>query len=135
MERTGREPAQQRPETLIWGKNPVTELLKSGEPVDTVYLADTLPQAVAGYYTALAKQSGAVVKRVPGHKLQKLCATADHQGVAARGAEVQYATLEDLFAAAQAKTRHPSWCCATAWRTPTIWGPSFVPPIYAAPMA
>ena len=107
MERTGREPAQQRPETLIWGKNPVTELLKSGEPVDTVYLADTLPQAVAGYYTALAKQSGAVVKRVPGHKLQKLCATADHQGVAARGAEVQYATLEDLFAAAQAKNEAP----------------------------
>ena len=30
----------------MWGKNPVTELLKSGDAVDTVYLADSLPQAV-----------------------------------------------------------------------------------------
>ena len=88
MERPGREQTPQHTDTLVWGKNPVTELLKSGETVDTVYLADSLPQAVAGYYTALAKQSGAVVKRVPGNKLQKLCATADHQGVAARAAEV-----------------------------------------------
>ena len=47
----------------------------------------TMPQAVAGYYTALAKESGAVVKRVPGNKLQKMCGTPDHQGVAARAAE------------------------------------------------
>ena len=107
MERPGREQTQQHTDTLVWGKNPVTELLKSGETVDTVYLADSLPQAVAGYYTALAKQGGAVVKRVPGHKLQKLCGMADHQGVAARAAEVQYATLEDLFAAADARQEPP----------------------------
>lgn len=107
MERPGREQTPQHTDTLVWGKNPVTELLKSGETVDTVYLADSLPQAVAGYYTALAKQGGAVVKQVPGHKLQKLCGTADHQGVAARAAEVQYATLEDLFAAADARQEPP----------------------------
>ena len=107
MEKPGRGQAEQRPDTLVWGKNPVTELLKSCDAVDTVYLADSLPQAVAGYYTALAKQSGAVVKRVPGNKLQKICATADHQGVAARAAEVSYAALEDLFAAAQAKGEDP----------------------------
>ena len=107
MEKTGRVQAQQQPDTLVWGKNPVTELLKSGDAVDTVYLADSLPQAVAGYYTALAKQCGAVVKRVPGNKLQKICATADHQGVAARAAEVTYASLEDLFQAAQDKNEAP----------------------------
>ena len=72
------EQPQQKSESLIYGKNPVTELLKSGGAVDTVYLADSLPQPVAGYYTALAKQTGAVVKRVPGHKLQKICGTDDH---------------------------------------------------------
>ena len=106
MERTGREQTQ-HPDTLVWGKNPVTELLKSGDGVDTVYLADSLSQAVSGYYTALAKQCGAVVKRVPGNKLQKLCGTADHQGVAVRAAEIQYAGLEDLFAAAEAKNEAP----------------------------
>ena len=78
MEKMAREQAEPRTDTLVWGKNAVTELLKSGGAVDTVYLADSLPQPVAGYYTALAKQTGAVVKRVPGHKLQKICGTDDH---------------------------------------------------------
>ena len=103
----GHAQAEQRPDTLVWGKNPVTELLKSGEAVDTVYLADTLPPAVVGYYTALAKQGGAVAKRVPAHKLQKMCGTADHQGVAARAAEVRYASLQELFAAAAARQEAP----------------------------
>ena len=93
MERFAREQAPERAErtdTLVWGKNAVTELLKSGGAVDTVYLTDTMPQAVAGYYTALAKESGAVV-----------------QGVAARAAEVEYAALDDLFRAAEARGEQP----------------------------
>lgn len=97
----------ERTDTLVWGKNAVTELLKSGGAVDTVYLTDTMPQAVAGYYTALSKESGAVVKRVPANKLQKMCGTPDHQGVAARAAEVEYANLDDLFKAADAKDEQP----------------------------
>lgn len=107
MEKNGHAQAEQQTDTLVWGKNPVTELLKSGDTVDTVYLADSLPQPVAGYYTALAKQCGAVIKRVPGHKLQKLCGTADHQGVAARAAQVHYAALEELLAAAEEKGQAP----------------------------
>ena len=84
MEKFTRDPATERTDTLVWGKNPVTELLKSGGAVDTVYLTDSIPQPVAGYYTALAKECGAVVKRVPANKLQKMCGTAEHQGVAAR---------------------------------------------------
>ena len=110
MERFAREQAPERAErtdTLVWGKNAVSELLKSGGAVDTVYLTDTMPQALAGYYTALAKESGAVVKRVPGNKLQKMCGTPDHQGVAARAAEVEYAALDDLFRAAEARGEQP----------------------------
>ena len=57
MEKFAREREQntERTDTLVWGKNAVTELLKSGGAVDTVYLTDTMPQAVAGYYTALSK--------------------------------------------------------------------------------
>ena len=56
MEKFTRDPATERTDTLVWGKNPVTELLKSGGAVDTVYLTDSIPQPVAGYYTALAKE-------------------------------------------------------------------------------
>ena len=67
---------------LVWGKNPVTELLKSEAGVDTLLLADSMEPRMAGYYTALGKAAGAVIKRVPAGKLQKLCGTQDHQGVA-----------------------------------------------------
>ena len=46
MERFAREQTPERAErtdTLVWGKNAVTELLKSGGAVDTVYLTDDAP--------------------------------------------------------------------------------------------
>ena len=55
---------------LVWGKNPVTELLKSEAGVDTLLLADSMEPRMAGYYTALGKAAGAVIKRVPAGKLQ-----------------------------------------------------------------
>ena len=36
MEKIAREQAEPRTDTLVWGKNAVTELLKSGGAVDTV---------------------------------------------------------------------------------------------------
>ena len=44
----------QKNESLVYGKNPVTELLKSGSGVDTVLIAEGLAPAVAAYYTALS---------------------------------------------------------------------------------
>lgn len=105
-----RRPAASAPETeqrIVFGKNPVTELLRSGAAVDSVLLADSLSPKLAGYYTALAKNAGAVVKRVPGAKLQKLCGTPDHQGVAAWAAAVRYANLEDLLQTAAERGEPP----------------------------
>lgn len=104
--RAQREQAQGN-DTLVWGKNPVTELLKSGGGVDTLMLADSLPAPVAGYFTAMGKEAGAVVKRVPAGKLQKLCGTPDHQGVAAWAARIEYATLEQLLDAAAERGEPP----------------------------
>ncbi len=100
-------PRAAEPAELIWGKNPVTELLRSGSGADTLLLADSLEPRAAGYYTALARQAGAVVKRVPAGKLQKLCGTADHQGVALRCTPIRYAELEDLLALAESRGEPP----------------------------
>ncbi|MDD4851324.1 MAG: 23S rRNA (guanosine(2251)-2'-O)-methyltransferase RlmB [Gemmiger sp.] len=94
-------------DTLVYGKNAVTELLKSGTGVDTVLLADTMAAPVAGYYTALAKEVGAVIKRVPVTKLKQLCAGADHQGVAAWASRIAYAELSEIVAAAREKGEAP----------------------------
>ena len=53
--RSPEEPLQKN-ESLVYGKNPVTELLKSGSGVDTVLIAEGMAPAVAAYYTALASE-------------------------------------------------------------------------------
>ena len=112
-ERTNRRSRGERPaegtknESIIYGKNPVAELLKSGSGVDTVLLADSMAPAVAGYYTALAKEAGAVVKRVPSNKLKLMTGTESHQGVAAFASEVSYATLDELLNIAREKGEAP----------------------------
>lgn len=92
---------------IVYGKNAVTELLGSGVEVDTVYLSESLAQATASYYTALAKKAGAVVKRVHNQKLKTLCKTDAHQGIAAFAAVVPYLALEDLLEKAREKEEPP----------------------------
>ena len=97
--RPRREKADDQPrnESLVYGKNPVTELLKSGSGVDTVLLAEGMAPAVAAYYTAMAKEAGATVKRVHPNKLRLMTGTESHQGVAAFASEIEYVTVEDLL--------------------------------------
>lgn len=94
-------------QTLLYGKNAVAELLKSGKGVDTVYLQDTMQSAQAGYYTALAKQAGAVIKRVHSVKLNAMCGTDSHQGVAAWAASIEYVTLDALLNMAKENEQPP----------------------------
>ena len=106
--RPRRAPEEQtRNESLVYGKNPVTELLKSGSGVDTVLISESMAPAVAAYYTALAKEAGAAVKRVNPNKLRLMTGTESHQGVAAFASEIAYATVEDLLVAAKAKGEPP----------------------------
>ena len=76
--------------TIVYGKNAVTELLKSGAAVDTVFVQDTMNAAQAGYYTAIAREAGAVVKRVH-----------------AWAASVDYVSLDDLLAEAARRGEPP----------------------------
>ena len=57
----------------------MTELLKSGSGVDTVLIAEGMAPAVAAYYTAMAKEAGATVKRVHPNKLRLMTGTESHQ--------------------------------------------------------
>ena len=106
--RPRRAPEEQtRNESLVYGKNPVTELLKSGSGVDTVLISESMAPAVAAYYTALAKEAGAAVKRVNPNKLRLMTGTESHQGVAAFASEIEYVTVEDLLNVAREKGEPP----------------------------
>lgn len=109
---------------IVYGRNAVAALLKSGTPVDTVLLADSLDDSSARYFTALAKEAGAVAKRARPDKLQALCqpepdderqpsnrqtgANAPrHQGVVAIAAQVAYCEVTDILESARQKNEAP----------------------------
>ena len=92
---------------IIYGKNPVTELLKSKAGVDTVFISESLNPSVQNYYIALAKDCGAVVKKVHPMKLKSLCQSENHQGVAAYASTVEYVTLGQILEVAQRRGESP----------------------------
>ena len=92
---------------IIYGKNPVTELLKSKAGVDTVFISESLNPSVQNYYIALAKDCGAVVKKVHPMKLKSLCQSENHQGVAAFASTVEYVTLGQILEVAQRRGESP----------------------------
>ena len=98
---------QQKNEEIIYGKNAVTELLRSKEGVDTVFISDNLNRSTAGYYMALAKDCGAVVKKVHPTKLKNLCGTDNHQGVAAFASTVEYVSIAEILRKAEEKGEAP----------------------------
>ena len=91
---------------LIIGRNPVTEALKAGLPIDTVYIDPSAGGSV-GHIKALARERGIVVKDADDRKLSKMCRGASHQGVAAVGACAEYAEIDDIFKAAEEKNEEP----------------------------
>lgn len=92
---------------VIYGKNPVTELLKSKAGVDTVFISESLNPSVQNYYTALAKECGAVVKKVHPMKLKSLCQSENHQGVAAYASTIEYVSLGQIVKIARDKGEAP----------------------------
>ena len=76
---------------IIIGRHPVTEALNAGQPIDKV-LVDRM--AFPGDIIEKCKAAGIPVQKVPKEKLDKF--GANHQGVAAMRAQVEYTSLEDL---------------------------------------
>ena len=92
-------------ENMIIGRNPVREALRSGTPIDTLYISQSA--GGLGEMIALAKEQGAVVKTADDRKLSQLAEGGVHQGVVAFGAAASYATLDDLLAVSARKGTKP----------------------------
>ncbi len=97
----------QQNEEIIYGKNPVTELLKRKEGVDTVFISESLNPSTQSYYIALAKECGAVVKKVHPTKLKNMCGSDNHQGIAAFASTVEYVSIAQILRNAEEKGESP----------------------------
>ena len=92
-------------EQTIYGRNAVTEALRAGKAVDTVYVQRGA--GGLGKLIALAKESGAVVKDASPDKLDELAGGEKHGGVAAVMSAAEYADIDDIFAEAERKGKPP----------------------------
>ena len=90
---------------MIAGKNPVLEALRAGREINKLWIAEGVKKTGIQELIDLAKERGVLVQFVPKQKVDKLA--DNHQGIVASVAAYQYAEIEDLFNAAQAKNEDP----------------------------
>ena len=107
-ERTDRKAAAPGPEDgLIEGRNAVIEALRAGTAIDKIYLARGETDKTLGHIASTARAAGVVVVEADRRKLDFMSRTKAHQGVIALSAVREYATVEDILAAAREKNEPP----------------------------
>ena len=94
-------------EYTIEGRNAVLEALRSGKPIDKLYVLNGCQDGPVMTIKREAKKKGCFLKFVEKERLDQLSETGHHQGVIAVAAAYEYAELEDLFAAAKEKGEDP----------------------------
>lgn len=106
-EKSTPRPAASLPEDMIEGRNAVSEALRSGRSINKVFLANGDTDRALGRLAAMAKEQGAAVAYIDRRKLNEMSPTGAHQGVIASVAAHDYASVDDLLAAAEAKGEAP----------------------------
>lgn len=102
----GRKAPSEDGAELIIGRNPVTEALKAGKPIDTLYVNKDGGGSIS-HIIEMAKKRDIVVKEVNAEKLSNMSGGAAHQGVIATGACAEYSSIADILERARSKGEEP----------------------------
>ncbi len=94
---------------VVYGVNPVKELLRGGAAPAELWLAEGARSPAVAELEKLARAAGAKVKHAPRPRLDRLAGDGGHhQGVVAvLSGEFRYAEVEELLAAAKARSESP----------------------------
>ncbi|MCI8414130.1 MAG: 23S rRNA (guanosine(2251)-2'-O)-methyltransferase RlmB [Ruminiclostridium sp.] len=92
---------------IIEGRNAVLEAIRAGTAIDKLYLLQGEGDAALRHIASTAREQGVVVTHAERRKLDAMSRTHAHQGVIAVAAVREYASVEDILAAAQAKGEPP----------------------------
>lgn len=98
---------EERQKDLIIGRNAVTELIRSGREIDTLFVLRGKKNGSVGKIIGQCREKGAVVKEVDRKKLDFMCGHSNHQGVAAICAAHDYSTVEEILAVAEERGEQP----------------------------
>lgn len=94
------ESPSDRERDMVTGRNAVGEAVKAGRSLDHILVAKGERSGSILPILAACRERGIPIKEVDSRKLDQLCGP-HHQGIAAVAACREYASLDDLFAAAE----------------------------------
>ncbi len=92
---------------LLIGRNAVLEALNSGREINTLILAKGEHGGSIGTIISKCKDKGVPIKEVDRKKLDYMCGNGNHQGVIAKCAVHEYASVDDILALAQSRNEKP----------------------------
>lgn len=92
---------------VIAGRNAVSEALRAGRPIDTLFVRRGERTGSVSSILRMARDAGITVKECDARKLDFMCGGENHQGVAAVAAVHDFADAEDIFALAERRGEKP----------------------------
>lgn len=92
---------------IIFGRNAVRELLRSGRDVDKILVVSGQRTGSIGEIIALAKKNKIVVTEISKVKMDSIADGVVHQGICAYASSVSYSTVEDILSEAQQRGEKP----------------------------
>ncbi len=106
-EEKAKREAPARGSDLIAGRNAVSEALRAGRTIDSLYVQRGEKSGALVSLIAKAKAAGIPIKEADPRKLDHLCGGAAHQGVVAVAAVKEFSTVEEIFALARERNEPP----------------------------
>ena len=94
-------------EFTIEGRNAVIEALRSGKPIDKLYILDGCQDGPVSTIKREAKKTDVIIKFVDKERLDQMSQTGHHQGVIAQCAAYEYAEVEGILQNARNKGEDP----------------------------
>ena len=92
---------------VIVGRNAVLEALRSGKPMDKLYVLDGCQDGPIRTIVREAKKHDVILQFVTKERLNQLSETGKHQGVIAHAAAYEYAQVEDMLELAKSRGEDP----------------------------
>ena len=92
-------------ENIIIGRNAVIELLRSGAPVEKIYVSGRDGNIRTVFQ--LAKEKGITVIQSKTETLDRMAASTNHQGVIAVCGEKEYSSVDEILESARARGEMP----------------------------
>ena len=94
-------------EFTIEGRNAVLEAFRAGKTIDKLYIQNGCKDGPIQSILREAKKGDTIINFVEKERLDQMSTSCKHQGVIAQAAAYEYAEVEDILAAAEAKGEAP----------------------------